>query len=59
MDDSSLESFEFSLLITENESPELQILVFYIVKNEIIPDRINVKIQKCVKNKVYLSQFYV
>lgn len=45
-------NYELSLKLVDDMSPELNILVFYIHKNEIIPDSASLKLNKCLKNKV-------
>ena len=36
-------------------SPQAKILVFFIDDGEIIPDSLNIKVNKCFRNKVYLQ----
>ncbi len=44
--------YELSLRISTEMSPNLKVLVFYVDGQEIIPDSVNYKINKCFENEV-------
>lgn len=46
--------FRVSFSITEEMTPLLNLLVFFVHNDEIIPDSYEFKINKCLKNKVKL-----
>jgi hypothetical protein len=54
-DDTNLKKFELSFRITEEMSPELRVLVFYVQEREIIPDAITINVNKCFRNQVDLT----
>ena len=48
-------TFEITLKIKVETSPALKMLAFFIEDKEIIPDSLNFKINKCLKNQVNLT----
>ncbi len=48
---------EFKFKITAEMSPELKVLTYFVIDDEIIPDSILLKTQRCLKNKVILIYF--
>jgi hypothetical protein len=42
--------------VSEDMSPEINLLVFYVSNVEVIPDSVTLPVEKCLKNKVYLSK---
>ena len=44
--------YELSFRISDEMSPDLKVLVFYTQGQEIIPDSVNYKINKCFRNQV-------
>jgi hypothetical protein len=45
-------TFDLEISTKENFSPEIKLVVYYIDVNEIIPDYINLKMERCLNNKV-------
>ena len=49
--------YELSFRISTEMSPNLKVLVFYVDGQEIIPDSVNYKINKCFENEVKMKFF--
>ena len=47
--------YELSFRISHEMSPNIKVLAFYMEDQEIIPDSVNYKINKCFKNEVILK----
>ncbi len=51
IEDPQIETFEFELNVDEHLSPVFKLLMFYVVNGEVIPDSIQVAVEKCLRNK--------
>jgi hypothetical protein len=55
IDDSDIETFVFDLMVDEYLSPGFKLLMFYVANGEIIPDSIEIPVEKCLMNKASLN----
>lgn len=54
VDDATISSFYMLVPISPDISPDVKILVFYVVNGEVIPDSTLIKVAKCLKNPVII-----